>query len=243
MKHCIVGDIHGEYEALLNLIEKTPYESNFIFVGDLVDRGTQSAHVVRFVRERGYSVVQGNHEEMMIEYGTQFINSVESDRRVEKSNLWLDNGGLETLLSYGLIHMLDEYDFVTHPYIKEFIFQFKEDIEWMKNLPLYLELDEIPHSSKNSVIVSHSSIEPVWHLRNSEKDNFFRETVLWNRNKPEGKIDIFNVFGHTPQKYTANIDDYHACIDTGCYMKQKKGYGLLSAYCVETGELFSSSHI
>ena len=243
MKHCIVGDVHGEYKALLNLVAKTPKESQLIFVGDLVDRGRQSAHVVRFVREHRLPCVRGNHEEMMIEHGSNFIADIENDNKIEQNNLWLEHGGIETLLSYGLISMRGR-ELVPHPFIKEFIFQFKSDIEWMKKLPLYLELLYALHKSGKLVVVSHSSIAPVWHLRNDpEREKFFSENVLWSRVKPSNNVNIFNIFGHTPQKYSVDIEDHYINVDTGCYIKRKKGYGLLSAYCVETEEVFSASEL
>ena len=241
MKHCIIGDVHGEYEALLNLIEKTPPESQLVFVGDLVDRGEKSAHVVRYVREHRLPCVRGNHEEMMIKFGGEFIEAIEKNRRVPQENIWLQHGGVETLVSYGLISV-EEKELVPHPFIKEFLFQFKDDIAWMKRLPLYLELLYALHESRRAIVVSHSSIASVWHLRHDkEEEEIFRENVLWNRTKPEDHTNILNIFGHTPQKYTVEIEDHFVNVDTGCYIKRKKGYGLLSAYCVETGEVFSAT--
>jgi len=244
MNYCIIGDVHGEYNALLNLVAKTPKGSQLVFVGDLVDRGSQSAHVIRFIRQHNLPCVQGNHELMMIEYGSKFVEDVKSKSQLDQDNMWLKHGGKETLLSYGLISMRNN-EIVPHPFIDEFIFQFEDDIEWMKQLPLYLELD-IEHTSQRKVVVSHSAIAPVWNLRDSsrpEEINKFKGTVLWGRMKPIDSEPIFNIFGHTPQQYSADIQNYYVNIDTGCYMKDKKGFGLLSAYCTETGEIFSSSNI
>ena len=177
-KHCIIGDIHGEYASLLNLVAKIPKETQLIFVGDLIDRGSNSSQVVKFIRKHHFACVKGNHEEMMIKYGTDFIHAIEHDAPIEQDNLWLRNGGVETLLSYDLVFYRDS-KLVPHPFIKEFIFQFKEDIEWMKELPLYLELEEVLHESRRPVVVSHSAIAPVWHIRNTlEHQKVFTEKVL-----------------------------------------------------------------
>jgi len=243
MKHYIVGDVHGEYKALLNLVNRIPYNSQLIFVGDLIDRGSQSAHVVKFIRENKMPCVRGNHEEMMIEHGGSFIRAIENGEEIEQNNMWLKHGGIETLLSYGLISYI-ESRIVPHPFIKEFIFQFKEDIEWMKSLPLYLELDEAEHTTGRKVVVSHSAIAPVWHMRDGgEEENEFVSTVLWSRSIPLDIEDIFNIFGHTPQQYTVKEHEHYVNVDTGCYMKEKKGYGLLSAYCVESAEVYSSGDL
>ena len=244
MNYCVIGDVHGEYNTLLNLLDKVPNESKLVFVGDLVDRGSQSAHVIRFIRKHNILCVQGNHELMMIEHGSKFIEQIKSKSELEQDNMWLRHGGIETLLSYDLISIKDK-KIVPHPFIDEFIFQFEDDIAWMKKLPLYLELDT-EHVSKRKVVISHSSITSVWNLRDSSEEeemNKFKGTVLWGRSKPVDTEYIFNIFGHTPQKYSADMKNHYVNIDTGCYMKENKGFGLLSAYCVETGEIYSSSDI
>ena len=70
----IVGDVHGEYGALLALLNRLGYDGGgghpegrrLVFVGDLVDRGPDSLACVRLVRrlmERGRAqCVAGNHE-------------------------------------------------------------------------------------------------------------------------------------------------------------------------------------
>ena len=242
MKHYIVGDVHGEYKALLNLLAKVPTDSQLIFVGDLIDRGSQSAHVVKLIRTHNMLCVRGNHEEMMIEHGSSFIRAIEENQPIEEENMWLKHGGIETLLSYGLISLKGKR-LIPHPFIKEFIFQFKDDIEWMKSLPIYLELDAV-HSSGRKVVVSHSSIAPVWHMRHDikQRENFI-STALWSRAIPLDKEPIFNIFGHTPQKYNVSEKKHYVNVDTGCYIKEKTGYGLLSSYCVESGEVYSSGEL
>ena len=241
MRHCIVGDVHGEYTALLNLVGKIPAEDQIIFVGDLVDRGTQSAHVIQFIRKNNFSCVRGNHEEMMIEYGSKFIHAILNEEPIDQENVWLKHGGIETLLSYGLIYVRKR-QLVPHPYIKEFIDYFKDDIAWMKELPLYLVLDAKHHSGR-PVVVSHSAISSVWDIRHqSDKESIFSKTVLWSRKRPDDQAEIFNIFGHTPQRYHAETEAHYVNIDTGCYMREQ-GYGLLSAYCVESAEIYSSSSL
>jgi len=244
MGYCVIGDVHGEFHALENLVAKIPNNAKIVFVGDLVDRGTQSAHVVRYVRENKLDCVMGNHELMMIEHGSAFIEDVLNNREIEQDNMWLKHGGRETLLSYGLVH-IENNKIVPHQFIKEFIFQFQSDIEWMKELPLYLEL-QTAHASGRTVVVSHSAIASVWELRNNMDETSqqkLRDMVLWGRVKPFDTQAIFNVFGHTPQKDSADIASHYVNIDTGCYLKDKDGFGLLSAYCVETQEIFASDEM
>jgi hypothetical protein len=70
----IVGDVHGEIEALLQLLHRLGFDEagrhpqgrRLVFVGDLVDRGPDSPAVVELVRglvERGRAqCILGNHE-------------------------------------------------------------------------------------------------------------------------------------------------------------------------------------
>jgi len=70
----VIGDVHGEHEALESLVERLGYDSEgghpqgrrMVFLGDLTDRGPDSPGVVRRVRswvESGRAqVVVGNHE-------------------------------------------------------------------------------------------------------------------------------------------------------------------------------------
>ena len=99
-----IGDIHGRNDLLLQLIEKIidddaergDCSSEIIFLGDLVDRGPDSAGVIetamQLKRELGdVRFLMGNHEEVYLkaatgdEKATRFFNRI---------------GGKETILSY-----------------------------------------------------------------------------------------------------------------------------------------------
>jgi len=54
----IIGDIHGEYQKLLTLVEKLPKDAKLIFVGDLIDRGLQSREVVAYLRKSNHQVIR-----------------------------------------------------------------------------------------------------------------------------------------------------------------------------------------
>lgn len=61
-----IGDVHGQYDALMRLLEQVGYGDDDVlwFVGDLVNRGAQSLQVLRFVtnlKERAVKVL-GNHD-------------------------------------------------------------------------------------------------------------------------------------------------------------------------------------
>jgi serine/threonine protein phosphatase 1 len=99
-----VGDIHGRldlFEALISAIEEDDgeagaAETTVILLGDLVDRGPDSAGVIARARDwqgrRRVRILAGNHEEM-------FLKSFE---KLETLRHFLRFGGRETILSYGI---------------------------------------------------------------------------------------------------------------------------------------------
>jgi serine/threonine protein phosphatase 1 len=101
-----VGDIHGRldlFTALVDAIEaddaaRGPAETTIILLGDLVDRGPDSAGVIAAARALGQRrrlrMLSGNHEEMMLD----------GMENAEILRHFLRHGGRETLLSYPVDH-------------------------------------------------------------------------------------------------------------------------------------------
>jgi serine/threonine protein phosphatase 1 len=95
-----IGDIHGcaaRLEALVARLDIDTQQDRLIFVGDYIDRGPDSKEVVDRIlglRETIDHVIclLGNHEQM-------FLNYYLHGRDLE---LFLANGGSDTLASYGL---------------------------------------------------------------------------------------------------------------------------------------------
>lgn len=230
----VIGDVHGEFDSLRLLVNKLPQNSTLIFVGDLVDKGKKSKEVIEFIRKNNFSCVLGNHEEMMIDYCENFISKYPNIHYMDTIALWIRNGGKETLLSYSLIE-IDKHDGKLLIVENEENFrQLVDDIKWLKTLPLYIELDK--KKKDKPIVISHAPLADVWHLKGDKnKQNTFREYALWNRKNPKEDVPIFNIFGHTIiQKI--DISKHYINVDTGCYYV-KEGYGILSAYCIENGEV------
>lgn len=74
MRHIIIGDVHGCINELKLLIEKLQLQEGdqLYFIGDLIDKGPDSAGVVKFVRSLSQSypliLILGNHEEKFLRY-------------------------------------------------------------------------------------------------------------------------------------------------------------------------------
>ena len=121
----VIGDVHGHYDALMKLVNKLPNNAKLIFVGDLIDRGSQSKEVIKFVRENGHLCVLGNHEKMMIDARYSISHPYIMPR------IWASNGGWQTIKSYGLLKVSEEGTCEVIPcFLSDELKQFEEDVKW-----------------------------------------------------------------------------------------------------------------
>jgi serine/threonine protein phosphatase 1 len=101
-----IGDVHGRMDLLDQLIRligaddarRPPMQTEIILLGDLIDRGPDSAAVVAraMTGSVGFAplvTLMGNHEEQM-------VDSVAGDG--EMISAWLFYGGKDTLRSFGV---------------------------------------------------------------------------------------------------------------------------------------------
>lgn len=161
----VLGDVHGQYDALVELLAFTsPGKSDQIyFLGDLVDRGLGSRQVVDLVRTEGYTTLIGNHEQMM-------IDSFLPTGKVSSYDLhsWLANGGDATFESY-----------------KANLEDLWEDVQWLKQQPYFLDLDDIwlVHAGLNPTLPLEEQIpEDMCWIRDPfhtiEKPYFEKKLIL-----------------------------------------------------------------
>lgn len=105
MRVYAVGDIHGRADLLrrlLHLIEadnalQDEAEVTLIFLGDYIDRGPNSPEVLDLLRgphrfADRVLCLRGNHEDALLNFIDDPI----------KGRIWLDWGGMATLVSYGV---------------------------------------------------------------------------------------------------------------------------------------------
>ena len=148
----IISDVHGCYKTLIALIDQFSNKQNskIVFVGDLIDKGKNTYDVIEFVKNNNYDCVIGNHDEMMVLY-SQYL---ETDRQHEDLKYWLFKcGGEATLNSYSSQK------------------KFYEHIEYLKNLPHYIEYKDYKTHDNRYLVVSHSAVGKLWDKRDS-KDKF-----------------------------------------------------------------------
>lgn len=196
----IIGDVHGCAKSLHALIEQLPQKdkSHLVFVGDLIDRGCDSARVVEYVKNGGYDCIKGNHEAVVVEaYETNNMRD------------WLSsgNGGEQTMLSY------------THlPHIT-----LQEHLMWMKSLPDYLEYN-IKDENNKTLFVTHGFGSPFYKSKTSRYlcNSRISKSILYGVQKPLYRYEknylhypVFNVFGH--EHFNEPWMTKNFCgIDTGC---------------------------
>ncbi len=121
-RRIFIGDVHGHFDGLMWLLETLDLasEDEVYFVGDLIDRGPQSAQVVDYVRQHQHPCVLGNHEQLLL---NAFARNPMSGQALHG---WLYSGGQATLASYN--NNLE---------------QLEEHLEWFRALPIYLDLEDI----------------------------------------------------------------------------------------------------
>ena len=211
----VIGDVHGEYDKLIKLVQELPQDADICFVGDLIDRGDESAQVIEFVMKNNYQCVLGNHEQMMLE------------DYYDAKHDWRISYGSETIDSY-----------------KHFSKQtYKTHIEWMKQLPYFLcfEIDgHKPLVVSHSYIHHIWQHQNYMYELEEVEDVLWRhmhEKALFN-SKLEEENNIFNIFGHSPIK-KPYATDILAMIDTGATYKNREGFGKLTALHYPSLEIVS----
>ena len=171
-----IGDIHGHlgtFRALMHRLNLDP-EDRAVCLGDMIDRGPDSAGVIDYIRSHPQVIcLKGNHELMA-------IGSLQKDGGIELWQPWLKRGGRPTWGSYIVRAHGDLYD------AKK---QLASDLMWMDNLPNHIVLDELR--------LVHAGYDPRMPL-DSQGD----KELLWIRNRfyaHEYAVDPDRtvVFGHS----------------------------------------------
>lgn len=222
MRKIAISDIHGcnrSFLALLDQVALTTSDQLFL-LGDYVDRGKDSKGVIDTIlnmQQNGYKVkcLMGNHEQMMLD--------ALADTNEEDVEIWLINGGIETL---------DSYKVNGKPEIPE------KHATFLENLELYCEVDEyiLVHAGLNfkmpmplSDEVSMLWIRDWYHNLNK---NWLGDRIIVHGHTPTPKVDI--------EKQFANLEKLPVLdIDAGCVHKgRRRGVGYLCAFDLTNKSLY-----
>ncbi len=222
LRYYVIGDIHGRldlYEALIDAIEEDDArgadgETEVILLGDLVDRGPDSAGVIARTRawqeQRTVRVLAGNHEEMFLE----------SFEKPDVLRHFLKHGGRETIMSYGIS---------------------KKQFNAMTLDELFAKLPQIVPESERDYISAfedmiiagdylfvHAGIDPSLPIEAQK-----RSDMLWIRDRflsHEGPLEKVVVHGHTIFESVMDCGN-RIGIDTGAFRS-----GVLTALVLEADQ-------
>lgn len=187
----VIGDVHGCYHTLVNLIKKLPKNAQLIFVGDLCDKGKFSKDVFEFVINNNHPCVKGNHEHLFEKY---ILDAVEKDIH----SPWSSDkryGGLACIESYN-----------------QDIKLIKKHLIWIKNLPIYMEVQHY--------FITHGfALEYYEHKDNEAYYNDFLLNRYYEGDDV-AKSDVINIFGHCAFDKVIEAENFF-CIDTSCSYGKK----------------------
>lgn len=214
-----IGDVHGcagLLRALLALIDaddaaRPPARTSLILLGDLIDRGPDSARVVAdamALAASGAIVLKGNHEEM-------FVAAARGDRRAV--GLMRRYGVVESCASYGLppetARAMD--DAALAAWMLAHVP--RDHVDFLDDLPDRLEMGDY--------LFVHAGIRPHVDLARQKGEDlrWIREPFL-SHDRPFARMVVH---GHT---ITADVDEQanRIGIDTGAWRS-----GLLTAIGLE----------
>ena len=192
-----IGDIHGNVEALLELLNKVNFDYNkdlLISLGDLCDRGPNTWEVLEtLLKIKNLILIIGNHDIWLLEYLT---NITKNNKYIEP--IWLKNGGITTIQSY----------------INNNFSNIQNHIDLLKKaVPFYVtNKNDFIENSKGKYVFTHGGFDQNYDITN--QDTF---SMAWDRELIEkaiqtpGKIKFYNkdykmiFLGHTP---TTNFVKY-----------------------------------
>ena len=205
-----IGDIHGRFDLFERLLETIETDNasrgeartTIILLGDLIDRGPDSARVVDHARcwtgdFADMDVLLGNHEASMLailEGNTEWMDS------------WLGYGGRETLVSYGV-----SPDLLTLGSRAEIVEAAQAHVpdnhrEWLRGCPTLLQ--------RGDYVFAHAGIRPGLSIADQKtKDLLWIRSEFLDSDEDHGAIVVH---GHSispqPEERPNRIG-----IDTGAY--------------------------
>ena len=205
-----IGDIHGCYDELIELLDRLRLrpEDTVVSVGDVVQKGPAAARCLDLWRERGYLAVKGNNEIKLLSAARPLLRFFARANRdvLKRSDL------LRYIASWPLV--IDFPDAGVAAVHGGFLPQMsvsREDVERERDLVHHLRWIR--------------KKDGEWRYVPKEKKK--KDDLLWAE---KWRGDRFVVYGHTPLR-EPRFDKQALGLDTGCVYG-----GSLTAAVLENGE-------
>jgi hypothetical protein len=203
----IIGDIHGmlrPLETLLVSIRARDWNPRFIFAGDYVNRGPDSARVIDLlISLKDATFIRGNHDDIfdLVLHGECYVNDEKSPDPLTAFRWFCQHGLRSTLTSYR-ISPADIDNLLRRPNPQRLAHMLgavpPSHRKFIRSL--------IPFTEFEDIFVAHA----MWDINTPddmekllEKDHRVRHQLLWGRYTPEeiAKPKVWRrtgYFGHTP---------------------------------------------
>jgi serine/threonine protein phosphatase 1 len=204
----LIGDLHGCYAKLMAKMDEVSFNRSvdrLFSVGDMIDKGPESAKCLGLLDEEWFLPGRGNHEDMLLAY----LFSVETiDKGSRKS--WKTNGG--------------KWFDVTDPVMRSLV-------EKIEKLPLISVINT--KSGRVNVVHAEFPINCTDEMIDRQAFNWYQiGELIWGRNRAEIYDEDTTVefnddglsptyVGHTPVTKPLTIGNYNY-IDTAVW--KKDGY-------------------
>lgn len=163
-----IGDTHGCYLALMDVLEQVkydPYEDELYFLSDFVDGWKDHIRLINWIIEqKSYGAkiycVLGNHDEWIRDL---FFNLHEEDRYGERFG-WFQNGGAQTHNVY-----MEYKSESTH---RDYHDMFNAHKKFFNELPLY-------HVTEDNILFVHAGYDPLLGIKKTALNQ--PNMLLWDR--------------------------------------------------------------
>ncbi|WP_415919321.1 metallophosphoesterase [Tateyamaria sp. SN6-1] len=194
-----LGDVHGRADLLNRALNRVG-SAQVVCVGDYVDRGEQSAEVLRTLSARGDIIcLSGNHESMML----RFI-----DDPAQAGPRWLRYGGLQTLASFGVRGTTPLSDGAALRRARDTLVEAMGGplVAWLRDLPTRWQ--------SGNVAVVHAAADPHTPIADQSSAHLRWGHAAFHQTRR--KDGVWVVHGHTIVD-APRADEGRISIDTGAF--------------------------
>ena len=188
-----IGDIHGCYEELVELLWRVAPASGdvVVSVGDVVTKGPAADRCLDLWRERGYLAVQGNNEQKVLERAHPLLRFFTRDRVQRRGDLLRYIASWPLVIDFPPVALAAVHGgFLPHMHVNA------EEVERERDAIVDLRW----------IRRKNGEWRPV------PKEKKKKDDVLWAE---KWKGDRFVLYGHTPVE-EPKFDPRALGLDTGC---------------------------